>query len=250
MFDLYTGKITHIPGGGTVSVVLSSAFHVFVLSAIVILPLLYVSNVLPEVPSMMAFVAAPPPPPPPPPPPMPKAQADKAAAKPAAVELPNPAPVEAPLGIQPELTTASARDEGQPGGVEGGVAGGVAMGVVEGLPAAPPPPPPPPVPRGPVRIGGQVQAPTLIRRVEPTYPELAIRAHAEGTVILEAIVSEDGDVQSVKVLRSLPLLDKAAIAAVQQWRYSPVLLNGTPVPFVLTVVLTFSLPQTRGAARS
>jgi protein TonB len=118
---------------------------------------------------------------------------------------------------------------------------------VGGLPAEVPPPPPvpPAAPRGPVRIGGQIQPPTLTHRVEASYPELAIRAHVEGTVILEAIVNENGEVQSVKVLRSIPLLDNAAIAAVQQWRYSPVVLNGTRVPFILTVVMSFNIPERR-----
>ena len=136
--------------------------------------------------------------------------------------------------------------EGVLGGVEGGVPGGIAAGIVGGIPEdAPPPPPPPPPPappRGPVRIGGQIQQPTLIKRVEAVYPDLAMKANIQGTVILEAIVDEKGEVQNVKVLRSIPLLDRAAITAVQQWRYSPVILNGQPVPFILTVVMSFSIP--------
>jgi protein TonB len=82
----------------------------------------------------------------------------------------------------------------------------------------------------------------LTRRIEPEYPPLAVKAHITGVVILEATVAADGAVAEVKVLRSAhPLLDRAAEAAVQQWRYSPVILNGTPVPFVLTVTLSFSL---------
>jgi protein TonB len=97
-----------------------------------------------------------------------------------------------------------------------------------------------------VRIGGQIQPPTLIRRVEPIYPPMAVSAHVHGTVILEAVVDESGAVTDVKVLRSgNPLLDREALIAVRQWRYSPVVLNGTPVRFVLSVVLSFSL-QERG----
>jgi protein TonB len=61
-------------------------------------------------------------------------------------------------------------------------------------------------------------------------------------VILEAIIDDDGAVQRLKVLRSIPLLDKAAMDAVDQWRYSPVILNGRPVPVILTVVLSFKIP--------
>ena len=123
-----------------------------------------------------------------------------------------------------------------PGGVIGGVAGGL-----EPLVPPPPPPPPAPAPRGPVRIGGQLKEPALVYRVEPVYPGVAISANIEGTVILEAIVDEEGRVETVKVLRSLSVLDKPAIDAVKQWRYSPVLLNGRPEKFMLTVAITFRL---------
>jgi protein TonB len=116
-------------------------------------------------------------------------------------------------------------------------------GVVGGLPEAPPPPPPPaPARPTPVRIGGQLKQPQLIRRVDPEYPPLAVRARIQGIVILEATVGEDGNVQEVRLLRSAhPLLDPAAEAALRQWRYSPVVLNDTPVPFILTVTLSFFL---------
>ena len=125
----------------------------------------------------------------------------------------------------------------------GGVPGGVVGGVVGGLePLMPPPPPPPsPPPRGPIRVGGVIKEPALIYRVEPVYPGVAVSANIEGTVILEAIVNEDGRVESVRVLRSVNVLDRPAVEAVKQWRYSPVILNGKPEKFVLTVAVTFLL---------
>ena len=159
------------------------------------------------------------------------------------------APVEAPGAIEPERL--SARDEsiaGALGGVEGGVPGGVTGGVVGGiLSSTPPPPPPPPPPapvaaRAPVRIGGQITAPALLHRVEPTYPEMAQFAQLSGMVILEAVVGTDGCVESVKILRSRHLLlDKASKEALLQWRYSPLVLNGIPAAFVLTVTFNFSV---------
>jgi TonB family protein len=77
-----------------------------------------------------------------------------------------------------------------------------------------------------VRVGGELKAPALIERVEPEYPPLAVRAQVHGVVILEALVDGQGHVEDVRVLRSIPLLDKAAMAAVRHWRYSPLLLNG------------------------
>jgi protein TonB len=118
---------------------------------------------------------------------------------------------------------------------------------VGGLPGDVPPPPPapaPPPPRAPVRVGGQIQAPALVSKVDPIYPEVAVSARIRGVVILEANVDRDGHVVDVKVLRTANrLLDNAAIAAVRQWQYKPLILNGSPEPFVLTVVLTFNLVE-------
>ena len=109
------------------------------------------------------------------------------------------------------------------------------------MPEAPPPPPPPPAPRKPVRIGGQIKEPAIIHRVQPEYPALAVASKMEGVVILEAIVDEEGRVESVRSLRTATIFDDPAIKAVRQWRYSPVLLNGRPEKFILTVVVSFNL---------
>ena len=68
-------------------------------------------------------------------------------------------------------------------------------------------------------------------------------ARASAIVILEAQVDTRGYVSTVRVLRGAPLFDDAAIAAVKQWRYQPLLLNGTPTEFILTVTLVFNLAQ-------
>ena len=120
--------------------------------------------------------------------------------------------------------------------------GGVVGGLVSELSPPPPPPPsPPPVARAPVRVGGELKAPALVEPVAPEYPPIAVQARVQGVVILEAVVDLYGRVEDVRVLRSIPLLDKAAITAVRQWRYSPLLLNGAPERFVLTVTVSFSL---------
>jgi protein TonB len=225
------------------------ALHLVLLGVVIVVPLLMATNQLPAVvPTMMAFVTpAPTAPPPPPPPPPPGASAPKPAqTADAAGQF--AAPVEAPAEIQPERVSQVASAGvlgGVEGGVPGGVLGGVVGGIVEGvatLPPAPPPPPPPPPARTPVRIGGQIKAPALLHRVEPVYPEIAAVARLSGIVILEALVSTDGCVESVKVLRSRhQLLDSASIEAVKQWQYSPLVLNGIATPFVLTVTFTFSV---------
>jgi protein TonB len=243
MFDLVTGKARHLPSHATLPIVLSTTAQALAVTTIVVLPALFVAEQLPEIPTMMAFVAPPPPPPAPPPPPMQRPAQAKTVAQtrpaPSTSEL--AAPVEAPKTIEPEPAGPEYLDEGVPGGVEGGVPGGIVGGVVGGLPE-PPPPPAPPVTRAPVRIGGQIQAPTLIHRVEPYYPPTAVDARLQGLVILEAVVDRDGTVADVKVLRSASaLLDREAILAVKQWRYSPLVLNGQRERFVLTVMLSFHL---------
>jgi protein TonB len=248
MFDLIVGRETHLPSHATVPLLLSTSAQAAIIGAVFALPLLFMTERLPEVPTMMAFVADVPAPPPPPPPPPVAAKPKPAASKPDAVVRENQfvAPLEEPAEIA-VLPDDEGSDTGVPGGVEGGIAGGVVGGVVGGLPEAPPPPPPPPpAPRTPVRIGGQITQPQLLKRVEPEYPPLAVKAHIQGIVILEATVNEDGTVADVRLLRSAnPLLDREAELALRQWRYSPLDLNGTRVPFVLTVTLSFFLEAPR-----
>ena len=92
---------------------------------------------------------------------------------------------------------------------------------------------------GSVRTGGQVREATRTVYVEPVYPEIARRAGISGVVILEAVIDPRGNVTDVNVLRSIPLLDEAAMEAVRQWKYEPTLLNGVPVPIVMTVTVRF-----------
>ena len=244
MFDMVTGKARHIPNHNAVPLLISSIAEAAAITLVVALPLLFLAQQVPEVPSIMAFVAAVPPPPPPPPPAPRAATARPQAAAAGASAI----PIEAPSEIRPEPPGVPV-DEGVPGGVEGGIPGGVVGGIAGGLVDAPPPPPPPPPqePSRPVRIAGELKPPALLKRVEPEYPRLAIAANVTGVVILEATVDERGDVTDVRVLRSVhALVDAEAIKAVKQWRYSPLTLNGHLSPFILTVTLSFSLTHAAG----
>jgi TonB family protein len=93
----------------------------------------------------------------------------------------------------------------------------------------------------PVRVGGNVKEPTKIKDVRPVYPEIALAARVQGIVILEIIIDERGDVRDAQVLRSVPLLDQAAIEAVRQWRFTSTSLNNAPVEVVMTVTVNFTL---------
>jgi TonB family protein len=92
----------------------------------------------------------------------------------------------------------------------------------------------------PVRIGGQIRAPTKIKDVKPVYPAIAKSARVAGVVTIEATIGPDGKVTDARVVRSIPPLDQAALDAVRQWEYTPTLLNGVPVPVLVTVTINFT----------
>ena len=93
----------------------------------------------------------------------------------------------------------------------------------------------------PARIGGEIKAPKKIRDVKPIYPPIAQANRVQGVVIVEAILDASGQVAAARVLRSIPLLDDAALAAVQQWLFEPTLINGSPSPVMMTVTVNFVL---------
>ncbi len=91
-------------------------------------------------------------------------------------------------------------------------------------------------------MGTDVAAPARKKAVNPVYPEEARRAWIQGVVALDAVVGAGGTVEKVAVVRSIPVLDPAAIDAVLQWEYEPVVNEGRAVPVVMTVALNFTLP--------
>ncbi len=93
-----------------------------------------------------------------------------------------------------------------------------------------------------VRVGGQIKPPVKIKDVTPVYPAIARSARVGGSVQIEATIGADGKVVDARVLRSVALLDQAALDAVRQWEYQPTLLNGVPVPVVITVTINFTRP--------
>jgi len=105
--------------------------------------------------------------------------------------------------------------------------------------ASPYPSQPPPPPDAPVRVGGNIGVPVRIVDAEPVLPAAAQQAGIRGVVILEITIARDGRVSDARVLRSIPLLDAAALEAARKWRYEPTLLNGAPVPVILTATVNF-----------
>jgi protein TonB len=93
----------------------------------------------------------------------------------------------------------------------------------------------------PVRVGGDVKPPIKTKDVKPVYPSMARQTRTQGVVILEITIGDDGKVKAVKVLKSLPLLEAAAIDAVKQWEFKPTLINGKATPVIMPVAVNFSL---------
>ena len=176
--------------------------------------------------------------PPPLPPPAPRS-AEPVRADAATMPDPASAPVAPPdtIGPAPDArpgTPVSNVVVASPGGSPGALSGATSVSLSAGVPPAPPAPPP-------VRVHSGVRPPRQLIQTRPDYPPTARAARVEGTVILEATIDETGAVRDLKVLRSIPLLDRAAIEAVSRWRYEPTRLNGQPVAIVMTVTVTFTL---------
>jgi len=261
MFD----RILHAPGPdgsctARLTLPISSAIHAALLGALLGMSYLAVGSI--EPPAVASFLTLRLPPParvvaPPPPP-------GGATSKPRIEERKILLPEKLPEMIQPEVIPdkvlaeepeSGARNEA---GEEGGEAGGVPGGRIGGTPGGDPngvfggtlDGDPSGVPGGfgvgpgtdePIRLIGDIRPPERILKIEPLYPELARRSRAEGKVILEIVVGRGGDVEGVKVLKSHPLFDEAAVEAVSQWKYEPALQSGRPVKVYMTVVVDFRL---------
>lgn len=98
---------------------------------------------------------------------------------------------------------------------------------------------PAPAPDKVLRVGGAIKPPVKTVDVRPVYPPDALAARVEGVVILEAKVGVDGSVDEARVIKSIPLLDQAAIDAVKQWKFVPTLMNGVPTAVIMTTTIEF-----------
>ena len=93
----------------------------------------------------------------------------------------------------------------------------------------------------PLRVGGDIAEPKKLVDAKPVYPQIAQAAKVQGVVILEVIIDTTGGIRDAKVLRSIPLLDQAALDAVKQWRFTPTVMNGNPAEVIMTVTVAFTL---------
>ena len=93
----------------------------------------------------------------------------------------------------------------------------------------------------PVRVGGDIRQPTKVQDVKPVYPAEAQAARVQGVVIIEALIDPSGSIANARVLRSIPMLDEAALGAVSRWRFVPTQVNGAPASVLVTVTVNFTL---------
>lgn len=234
MFDqlVVSGEMekTHKPW----AVTLSALVQVIILGVLILIPLIY-TEALPK--GMLNTFLVAPAPPPPPPPPQPVVKAVKA---PKIINIQKMvAPTVIPKNIAVVKDEAPVIYTNSGDGVAGGT-GNVLGGLIGSGPAGPPPPPKPATPSR-IRVGGNVEAASLINKVTPIYPPIAKTAHVSGTVVLHAIISKDGSIQELQYVSGPPLLMKSAMDAVKEWRYKPTMLNGDPVEVDTTIDVVFTL---------
>jgi protein TonB len=101
-------------------------------------------------------------------------------------------------------------------------------------------PPPTPAPTHPLKISHWAEG-NVIYRVQPVYPPIARQARVQGLVELRAIISKAGTIESLVVVSGHPMLSRAAVEAVRQWRYRPYLLNNEPIEVETEVTVNFVL---------
>jgi len=245
--------------GGWITALISVVIHVGIVGAIVAAGMYVKEN--PEIieKPISAFIVTSAPPPPPPPPPPASSNSGATPQRPRVEtprETPRQQPFQQPREVPQNVPTVAdvptSEDEGAgvPGGVVGGVKGGVAGGVGGGVVGG--------TVGGtlggqlggqlggtgdtPVRVGGNVKAPTVLERIEPQYTEVARRARVQGIVIIEAVIDRQGNVTEARILKGLPMgLDAEALSAIKRWKFKPGTLNGNPVPVYYNLTINFRL---------
>jgi len=225
---------SHLSG----SVPISIAVHVVVVLVVLIIPLTAIDPASLVIPTRIDdFIHTVPVPPPPPV--MSSRPTRVTNARPVDVSV---APTSAPPAIAPEASTSPVTaDVGLPPGI--GV-GSTDLGAIDTIGQQIVVRPPEALRQtGPVRVADLPVPPRKIVDVRPVYSEMARQTRTEGTVVLEAVLDPTGSVTQLRVVRSVPLLDQAALDAVRRWKYSPSMIGGRPVSVLMTITITFHLQQ-------
>jgi protein TonB len=214
---------------------ISIGLHLAALFLILVIPLtakIVLPMVSVELPDFVRVAPMPPPPP----------AAARVPPRAALTAAPAPsAPTSAPPTIAPESLDPPQYAIAGPPDLSAGLPPGIGDTIGTSIPPTVLMPPPPQKPAGPVRIADLPVAPHKTVDVRPIYPEFARQAKIEGTVVLEAVLDPTGRVTQLRVIRSIPMLDQAALDAVRQWRYTPSSYGGHPVSVLMTITIRFSL---------
>ena len=222
--------------------IVAFTIEIIIIGVMVLIPLIF-TEALPKGTTMFMLVAPPPPPPPPPP-----AAAVVQHVRVVQTDIVNGelrTPTKIPKQIkmiqEDEAPPPSMASAGVVGGVPGGVPGGQMGGVIGGIISSTPVAVPKVATPQRVRVSSGVSTGLLIRKVPPTYPPLARQARIQGVVVLQAQISNEGNIQNLQLISGHPMLAPAAIEAVKQWKYKPYLLNGEPVEVDTQVQVNFTL---------
>lgn len=227
--------------------VCAALFQAVVIAALIIAPL-YFTEAIDLKAFQNTWLAEPAPPGPPPPPAAPQVQRAMKSV-PRLVQggrMMAPSVIPKNISIIKEAPLPPETEGGVVGGVPGGVPGGTLGGVLGGIlsgsasPAASVVPPPPAAKRV-IRVGGKVEPPRQVNTVALVYPAIAKVAKVQGTVVVDAIIDEQGDVIQARVVSGPGLLVGAALQAVEKWKFEPTRLNGQPVSVEMEVKVHFTL---------
>jgi protein TonB len=223
--------------------------HAIAIAAMILVPLFWPGD-SPEHPDYIRALLYNPPPPPPPPLPKGSATVETQTARPVTPDpkpdpdrmvshIPTPKVEELkpeardPESQQKGVETGSDMgvNEGQETGVEGGQIGGVENGVLGGVVGG----------TGDIPVTDYDQAPRLIRQTRPEYPQEAFVKKIAGKVEVEILIDTSGRVARARVVSSVPTLNQAAIACVQQWLFAPAMKAGRPVSSIARAVVDFTI---------
>ncbi len=221
--------------------VVAFVFEFMIIGVMVLIPLIF-TEALPKG-QMMFLLVAPPPPPPPPPPAAAAVQHVKVIQTDIVngeLRTPTKIPQKVKM-IQEDEAPPAMASTGVVGGVPGGIPGGSMGGVIGSVLSSTPTVAPHIATPQRVRVSSGVSSGLLIRKVNPTYPPLARQARIQGTVVLQAQISKEGNIENLQLISGHPMLAPAAIEAVKQWKYKPYLLNGEPVEVETQVQVNFTL---------
>lgn len=249
MFESATQDSTRNPLRYATSLLMSLFAHIVLLLTLLLCPLLFL-DVL-QADEVLTFLIAPPAPPPPAPPPTPPSRQASAGEPTRVIPIDQVfVPGQDPVGIPPadeevgfepsQLVMAVPGVAGGPAGP--GLSDAIATIIESNRVVRTPEAIRPEKKRAPIRVA-TLDPSRLIRRVEPVYPPLAIKARISGEVVIEAVIDEEGSVGQTKVLSGPVLLVDAALAAVRQWKYSPTVHNGEPISIIAIVKVVFQLKR-------